>query len=93
MERLFAAPINRDQVNLPTLDAGPDSLQIVMNLVWGVAAALCVLFIVIGALKYVLSNGDASQIASAKNTIIYAVIGLVVTMSGFAIVNFALGRL
>lgn len=91
MERLFAAPVSPDQVNLPTLSANSSTLEIIMGLVWGVAASLCVLFIVIGAFKYVLANGDPNQIASAKNTIIYALIGLVITMSGFTIVNFVTG--
>lgn len=92
MHKLFAGIISPDEVNLPTVDANSSSLQTVMTLVWGVAASLCILFIVIGALKYVLSNGDPGQISSAKNTILYALIGLVVTMSGFVIVNFVLGR-
>ena len=43
---------------------------------------------IIGGIRYVISNGDSSQITSAKNTIMYAVIGLVVALLAYAIVNF-----
>jgi hypothetical protein len=88
----FAAIITQDEVNLPNVAGDSGAVQIILNLVWGIGATLSVLFIVIGGIKYVLSNGDPGQVSSAKNTILYAIIGLVVTMSGFAIVNFVLGR-
>jgi hypothetical protein len=47
--------------------------------------------IVIGGIKYTTSNGDSSAITSAKNTILYSVVGLVVAILAFAIVNFVLG--
>lgn len=53
-------------------------------------AAVCVLMIVIGGFKYTASNGDSSIISSAKNTILYAVIGLIVAIMAFAIVNFVI---
>jgi hypothetical protein len=49
---------------------------------------VAVIMIIIGAFKYVVSGGDASSIASAKNTILYAVIGLVVAILAYTIVHF-----
>ena len=43
---------------------------------------------VVGGLKYVISAGDPSQLKTARETIIYAVVGLVVAMLAFAIVKF-----
>ena len=51
---------------------------------------LAVIMIVVGAIKYTLSAGDASKMTSAKNTIVYAVIGLVIGVLAFAIVNFVI---
>lgn len=53
---------------------------------------IAVIMIIIGGIRYTLSNGDASQIKSAKDTILYAVIGLIVAMLAYAIVNFVVGR-
>lgn len=47
-----------------------------------------VIMIIVGGIRYVLSNGDASRIKSAKDTILYSVVGLVVAMLAYAIVNF-----
>ncbi|MBR2855519.1 hypothetical protein IKE99_01080 [Candidatus Saccharibacteria bacterium] len=52
----------------------------------GVVAAV---FIVIGAINYITSNGDSGKIEKAKKTIIYAAIGLAVSALAFAIVNWA----
>ena len=50
--------------------------------------ALSVIMIIFGGLKYVLSAGDSRAVDSAKSTILYAVIGLIVALLAFAIVNF-----
>jgi uncharacterized membrane protein len=53
----------------------------------GIAA---VILIIHSGLKYVSSRGDPANIKSAKDTLLYAVIGLIVALSAFAIVNFVL---
>ncbi len=63
-----------------------------INAVIFVAAAVSVLMIVIGGLRYTLSGGDSAGIRSAKDTIIYAVVGLVICITAFGIVNFVIGR-
>jgi uncharacterized membrane protein len=46
------------------------------------------LFIVIGGIRYATSNGDSGSIKTAKDTILYAVIGLIAAIMAYAIVNF-----
>lgn len=55
-----------------------------------IIGAIAVLMIVIGGLRYVLSAGDATALTSAKNTILYAAVGLVLAAMANAIVNFVL---
>ncbi len=64
----------------------------VVNILTIVAAAVAVLFIVIGGIKYITSSGDSSKAASGKNTILYAVIGLALAILARAIVGFILGN-
>lgn len=52
-----------------------------------------VIMIIIGGFKYVISSGDSNAINSAKNTILYAVIGLVVALLAQAILVFVIGKL
>lgn len=58
-----------------------------------IIGAVAVIMIVIGGLRYVLSGGDASAVQSAKNTILYAVIGVVIAIMSYAIVNFVVLKL
>ncbi len=62
------------------------------NAVIYVVAAAAVFMIVLGGLRYVLSGGDSAGIRSAKDTIIYALVGLVIAVFAFSIVNFVIGR-
>lgn len=68
----------------------PSVLKTIVNLLLFVIGAVSVIMIVVGGLKYTLSNGESSQVTSAKNTILYAVVGVVVALLAFAIVNFVL---
>jgi hypothetical protein len=65
-------------------------IKIVVNVLLYILGAVAVVMIVIGGLRYTTSNGDSSAISSAKNTILYSVIGLIVAILAYAIVNFVL---
>ena len=65
-------------------------LPIVNTLLFVVGIA-AVIVIIIGGIMYTTSSGDASSVTKAKNTILYAVIGLVVAFLAFAIVNWVVG--
>lgn len=65
----------------------------IINLLIYVIGAVAVIMIVIGGVKYTTSAGDQSNTTSAKNTIMYAVIGLVVAVLAYAIVGFVISQL
>ncbi len=79
-------------VNIPKPDASDGQVQTVIRLVMMIAAAVAVLMVVIGGLMYVTSNGEPQRAARAKDTILYAIIGLVVAIMSNVIVMFVLGR-
>ena len=58
-----------------------------------VGGIVAVIFIIVGGIKYIFSGGDSAATASAKNTIIYAVVGLVVVILAKQIISFVLNRL
>jgi hypothetical protein len=64
------------------------NIKIIVNILLYILGAIAVVMIVIGGIKYTTSNGDSSAITSAKNAILYSVIGLVVAIMAYAIVNF-----
>lgn len=55
--------------------------------------ALSVIMIIVGALMYIFSAGSQKRMEQAKNTIVSAVVGLVVAILGYAIINFVIGKL
>ncbi len=65
----------------------------IINILLFVIGAIAVLMIVIGGLRYVISGGDSSQTKSAKDTVLYAVIGLVIALMAYGIVNFVVVNL
>ena len=67
-----------------------ERIQIIVNILLFILGAVAVVMIVIGGIKYTTSNGDSSAVTSAKNTILYSVVGLVVAILAYAIVNFVL---
>lgn len=73
-------------------DKAPDILRTVINTIILVLGMIAVIMIVIGGIRYTTSNGDASQTKAAKDTILYAVVGLVIAILAFPIVNFVLDR-
>jgi Type IV secretion system pilin len=50
-----------------------------------------VVMLIIGGFRYVLSNGNEKSVTAAKDTILYAIIGVVIALLSFAIINFVLG--
>ena len=64
----------------------------VINTLLLVLGMIAVIMIVIGGVRYATSGGDSSQTKAAKDTILYAVVGMVVALLAYAIVNFVLGN-
>ncbi len=65
-------------------------LTTVINVVSFIVGVIAVIMLIIGGFKFVTSGGDSNNVASARNTILYAVIGLVVVAIAQFIVKFVL---
>lgn len=92
-----ALPVHADaktQVlqGINVFQGGPTDLKVsisnIVNVFLFILGAVAVIMIIIGGFRYVVSGGESGAITSAKNTIFYAVIGLVVAILAYAIVNF-----
>ncbi len=67
--------------------------QVVANILLFLVGAVAVIMLIIGGLRYVTSNGDQNAVTGAKNTIMYALIGIVVAFLAYAGVNFVVTQL
>jgi len=75
---------------LPKAAANNDTLTTVLNIVFALTASISVLMIVIGGFRYIVAHGDPNSTAQARNTILYSLVGLLVTMTAFSIVTFVI---
>ena len=67
-----------------------DNITNIINAVIVVLGIVCVIVMIIGGINYMTSSGDAGKVKKAKDTILYGVIGLVICVLAFAIVNFVI---
>lgn len=66
--------------------------SVISLLSWAIGV-VAVFMIIVGGFKYITSGGDTAGVTAAKNTILYAIIGLVIVALAQVIVKFILGRI
>ena len=71
------------------LFSGEDSVfRQIVNIMLFIVGAVAVIMLIFGGIRYVTSGGAQDQVTAAKNTIMYAIVGIVVAILAFAVVNF-----
>lgn len=80
--------INTTCLPQPVATAG--TLQTVLSIVFGITASIALLIIVIAGFRYIVAAGDPNSVSQAKKAILYAVIGLLVSLAALSIVTFAI---
>lgn len=83
---------NIDLTSLPNPTTDEARLRVILTIVFSVTGSIALLVITIAGLRYVLSHGDPGLIAQSKNAIIYALVGLLLSIFALAIVTFVIGR-
>lgn len=74
-------------------DNAQDYIKTIVNTLLYLLGAISVIVIIIAGIGYTTSSGDAVKVTKAKNTLMYAVVGLVVAILAYAIVDFVVKRL
>jgi hypothetical protein len=75
-----------------TLFGGQGSIfTTIVNVLLFIIGAISVIMLIIGGIRYTISAGDSGNVTAAKNTILYAIVGLIIAFLAFAIVNYVLG--
>lgn len=67
-----------------------DVITTVINVLLFLIGAISVVMLIVGGFRYTTSGGDANNVKAAKDTILYAIIGLVVAFLAYAIVNWVM---
>lgn len=82
-----------NKVQIPRQPLDSLAIQHGLQIFFGIAGGVALLIIVLSGLKYTLSRGDSNSIKTSKEAIIYALVGLVICMSGYSFVTFVLNNL
>jgi uncharacterized membrane protein len=80
--------------NVPQTLFGPGgTFTIIVNIFLFVIGAIAVIMLIYGGIRYTISGGESKNVTAAKDTILYAVVGIVVALLAYAIVNFVINGL
>ncbi len=78
--------------DVPSLIMGDGGvISQVINVMLFIVGVLSVIMLIWGGLRYVISGGNSTSVTAAKNTILYAIVGLLVAIFAYAIINFVIG--
>lgn len=91
-----AEDLVKEGVNKTGLDSGPGlgtTIGNIVNAIIYIIGILAVLMIIIGALRMVLSGGNPAAVKSARETVLYAVVGLIIAIAAYGIVRFVFDKL
>ena len=76
---------------MPTELVGENGIFLqITNIILYAVGIIAVVMLIWGGVRYIISGGDGKKVTDAKNTILYAILGLVVALLSYAIVNFVL---
>lgn len=92
----FQVSENPTATDCSTSDAGEkisDIVHSIVNILSAIVGVAAVIMIIFGGLRYITSGGNDTSVTSAKNTILYAIIGLIIVALAQIIVRFTLSKI
>ena len=84
--------VDEDQKNTKLFDSQNGLFQRITNILLFLVGAISVIMLIIGGIRYVISAGDQNAVTGAKNTIMYAIIGVIVALVAYGAIDFILGQ-
>lgn len=91
-ELLYYVAATIDTSPLPHVSADDARIATIISVIAAITGSIALLIVVVAGFKYVTSRGNPDAIAKAKNTIIYAAVGLLVSVSAYTIVAFTISN-
>jgi hypothetical protein len=82
-----------EDANIPVNDVTGNNVNNILQVVFGTMGAIALIIIIIAGIKFMTSQGNPDNLTKARNTIIYAAVGLAVSLGALTIVTFVVGRL
>ena len=82
-----------EDANIPVNDVTGNNVNNILQVVFGTMGAIALIIIIIAGIKFMTSQGNPDNLTKARNTIVYAAVGLAVSLGALTIVTFVVGRL
>lgn len=90
--KILAAIIEYPQNAYKPTDGGDASLQTALTITFGVLGSISLIVIIISGIRLTASQGNPDAIGKLKGTLIYAAVGLIISLTAGGIISFVLGR-
>lgn len=84
---------NSCDTGLPQVNATSSSLHTIIQVIIGIAGGIAVVMIVLGGMQFITAQGDPSGVAKARKTLVFALVGLIITILAEAIITFVVSKL
>ena len=84
---------NLCNTGLPAVQAGQSQVEVILQIAFGVIGAVALIYVILAGFQLTTSLGNPEALAKARQTIIFAAIGLAVALGAELIVTFVLGKL
>lgn len=91
MAQLGNITLTPRDIGVPGVGLGT-TITLIVNILLYVAGVTAVGFIIFGGMRYILSQGNQQAVEDAKNTILYAVVGLIITALAYALINYVISK-
>lgn len=88
----FSSTASADCSTSDATDKINNLIRTVVNLLSAVVGIVAVIMIIVGGLRYITSGGSDTSVTGAKNTILYAIIGLIIVALAQVLVRFTLSK-
>lgn len=85
------AIVDASDAGIPMVTADQGTLSGMFNAALTILGVVAIVFLIMGSISYMTSAGDQQKVSKAKGAILYSVIGLIVIILSFGIVNFVIG--
>ena len=87
-----ACKLNPDAAMCQSNPDAPKFVGNIFNIIIGILGIVAVVGIIVGGYQFVTSRGDPGQTVKARNILVFSVVGLIVALLSFAIVNFVINN-
>ena len=87
-EMTLSGGVSSSQADDVPKDLAGDVFKNIVNILLFIIGAVSVIMLIYGGIRYTTSGGNTNSVTAAKNTVIYSIVGLVISILAYAIVNF-----